>query len=134
MRTAARWRDQDEPTPDQCMVLNCGLPAHQTWTTRTAWRGWTMEWLTCPAHHAKLQADHAWILVHGQPPKWRDWILMGDDIGKQAADIHDQPTAAGATLPEPFSLTLHGQSPQHIGAPWGGPLRPWGGLVPPRTP
>jgi hypothetical protein len=132
--TAPRLHHQDEPRRDQCTVLNCGLPAQQTWTTRTAGRGWTVEWLACPNHHAKLQADHAWILVHGQPPDWRGWILMGDDIGKQAADIHDQPAATAATLPEPFGLTLHGQAHQHIRAPWAGLAPPWGGLLPPRAP
>ena len=132
---ATRLQDQDEPARNECMVLNCGLPAQQTWITRTAWRGWTVEWLACPAHHAKLQADHHWILVHGQPPDWRSWILMGDDIGKKAADVHDQPAAAADTLPEPSGLTLHGQSHQHTSAPRGGPVPAWGGLLlPPRAP
>ena len=113
------------------MVLNCSLPAQWTWTTRTAWRDWTVEWLACSAHYAKLQADRDWLLLHGQPPDWRRSIAMSDDVGTHAADLLDQPAARAWTLPEPVGASIHGQP---ISAPWGGLLPSWGGLFPPRAP
>jgi hypothetical protein len=71
----------------QCMVLHCSVAAERTWTTTTRWRNWNVEWSVCPTHFGRLQADENWEPVHGQPPSWRRWILMGDDIGTQAAEI-----------------------------------------------
>ena len=84
--------NSDRPTvgpPDlgHCMVLHCSAAAERTWTTTTAWRNWNVEWSVCPGHFGRLQADENWEPVHGQPPSWRRWILMGDDIGTQAAEI-----------------------------------------------
>jgi hypothetical protein len=74
----------------RCTVLHCSADAEQTWTTTTAWRNWNVEWAVCNAHYGRLQADENWEPVHGQPPSWRRWILMGDDIGKQASEISDE--------------------------------------------
>jgi len=120
---------------DMCMVLGCGLPAQQTWTTRTAWRSWTVEWMACQAHYAKLQADHDWTLVHGQPPDWRRWILMGNDAGRRSVDIQDDQPSAHAAGTSSSPVDFPGQDPsQHLGgsAPWGG-APPWGRLFPPGT-
>jgi hypothetical protein len=72
------------------MVLHCSDDAEQTWITPTVWRDWNVEWSVCPSHYRRLQADEKWEPVHGQPPTWERWILMGDDIGWRPRDLLDR--------------------------------------------
>jgi hypothetical protein len=97
MYETAKLQDVHMSAQGQCTVLSCGLPGLTKWSSATARAGWPAEWVVCPTHEAKLRADHAWQFVHGQPPEWHGWILMGNDIGKLARDVHDHAHAPAAS-------------------------------------
>ena len=53
-----------------CMVRECADLADTTWTDRSGWRDWNVEWHVCATHLGNLDRGETWAPHYGHPPDW----------------------------------------------------------------